>query len=871
VARPDTVTYLFSDIEGSTRLWESDPDGAARAIAWHDDVSRNAVQHHRGTVVKMTGDGMHAAFDDPAAATAAAFELQTQLASPQPGMPMLKVRCGLHLGVDQRRDNDYFGAAVNRAARIMNAAHGGQVLLSQAVADHVARGLPDGASLRELGQVRLRDLSSPERVYQLVHPALRSEFPALRSLASTPNNLPQQLNSFIGREREMAEVRALLAANRLVTLLAMGGVGKSRLSIQLGADVLDDFPDGVWLVELAPISDGSDVARATAAVLGVKEEAGGGALEALAAFVRDRALLLILDNCEQVVRGAAAMTKRLLQAGASLKVLATTRDPLQIAGESVYHLATLSVPADRESRPEQLARHASVQLFLDRATAAQPAFRLTETVAGPVGEICRRLDGIPLALELAAARARSIPVATIAARLDQRFKLLTTPDQTVLPRQRTLRALIDWSHDLLDERERTVFRRLAVFAGGWTLEAAESIAAGEVVRDVDVVDVLSSLVEKSLVTMEADSGRYRMLDTVRHYADERLGDSGERDIIRARHLSFFAELAEQARPHLTGRSQATWLVRLDADRDNLLAAHEEGCSSDRHLAAALKIARGTRFYWFNRGQPSKGLQFYLDLLQCGEAVLGERDRCRVLFGAGQFCYHLGRHAEARRYLAECLALAERTGDEVVLAAVLQPLGLTCLESGDLASARAYLEAALERARAGTNQREVLASLTALAMMNILEGDIERGAPEVEEALGIARATGDDESTARCLINGAVLDLRAGRKDRARERLREAVDIARRQNSHSLLQYVLDGCLALAAAGEDWPAAAACYRLSERLLQQMGRRRERFDNAVLESALQAVRARPGEGDAGSGDAGDVSVQEILSAARTALHA
>jgi predicted ATPase/class 3 adenylate cyclase len=871
VSDAPSVTYLFSDIEGSSRLWEDDPDGTGRAIAWHDRLAREAVQRHGGEVVKMTGDGVHAAFADSAAAVAAVLDLQIALARGQDGAAKLAVRCGLHVGADQRRDGDFYGPAVNRAARITAAAHGGQVLLTQAVAERVGQRLPAGASLRELGQVRLKDLASPERIYQLLHPTLRAEFPALRSLATTPNNLPQQLNSFVGREREMAEVRALLQAHRCVTLRAMGGVGKSRLSVQLGAEVLDDFPDGVWLVELAAVTDAADVAQAAAAVLGVKEEAGRGVVEALVDFVRDRRLLLIVDNCEHVVRGVAEVAKRLLEAGAGLKVLASSRDPLQIAGETTYQLATLPVPKSREAKPEELERLASVQLFLDRAIAVQPAFRLSDAAAPAVAEICRRLDGIPLALELAAARARSMPIDAIAARLDQRFRMLSTSDRTVLPRQRTLQALIDWSHDLLDPGERTVFRRLAGFAGGCTLEAAEAVCAGDEMDAAGVLDRIGSLVEKSLVMFDSASGRYRMLDTVRHYADEKLRESGEADATRARHLTFYADLAERARPHLTGRSQAVWLARLDDDRDNLLAAHETGCSSRECLQQALKIARGTRFYWFNRGQPSRGLQLYLELLRCAEDALSEPDRCRVLFGAGQFFYHLGRHAEAREHLSECLALAERIGDEVVLAAVMQPLGLSCIESGDLPAARTYLEGAVDRARASRYPREVLGSLTALALLDILEGGLDRAAAEAEEALELARSTGDDESTARCLINCAGLDLRTGRRERARERLREAVEISGTQGSHSLLQYVLDGCLAFSATDRQWSAALHCYRLSERLLAQIGRRRERVDHAILESSLQAVRERLEPRDAEHRAAGEVSVQEALSAARSALEA
>lgn len=861
------VTYLFSDIEGSTRLWEADPEGAARALAWHDRLSRDAVERHQGTVVKMTGDGMHAAFGDPLAALQAVIDLQTGLVNPSDGLPPLRVRCGLHLGHDQRRDNDFYGPAVNRAARISSAAHGGQVLLSGAVAERVRGVLPPGAGLRELGLVRLKDLSSPERVFQLTHPSLRADFPALRSLESTPNNLPQQLNSFVGREREMAEVRELLRKHRLVTLLAMGGVGKSRLSIQLGAEILDDFPDGVWLVELAPVADAADVPQAVATVLGVKEEPGGGVLESLGRFVRDRRLLLILDNCEHVVTGAASLTKRLLQAAPGITVLASSRDALQIAGECVYHLPTLAVPATN-AKVEELQVHASVRLFLDRALAVQPAFRLTEQLAKPVAEICRRLDGIPLALELAAARTRSLSVDAIAMRLDQRFRLLTTGDRTVLPRQRTLRALIDWSYDLLDERERTVFRRLSVFAGSLSLEAAEAVVAGGDIESTDVIDLLGSLVEKSLVAIEMETGRYRMLETVRQYADEKLVASGERDRLRARYLAFFADLVDEARPHLIGTEQAHWLNRLDSERDNVLAAHDAGCSLQNDFGSLVKIARGTRYYWFNRGQPSKGLQLYLDVLRLSGNTVGDADRCRLLFGAGQFEYYLGRLGEARGHLSECLAIAERTGDAAVVTSVLQPLGLVCLDSGDLAAARQHLRAALEGARAGGDQREVVGSLTALAMVDLVEGSFATAAAGLEEALKIAYTTEDDESTAHCLINCAHADVRQGELPRARGRLLEAVDIATRLRSDSLCQYVLDGCLALAARNEDWTSAAACYRVSESLLRQTGRQRERADAAILQSAIDALKHRA-EASPAEERLGEVRVEDALAMARAAL--
>ncbi|HXL84882.1 MAG TPA: adenylate/guanylate cyclase domain-containing protein, partial [Casimicrobiaceae bacterium] len=523
--RPAVTTYLFTDIEGSTRLWETEPDKMRPALARHDAIVRTCVEGNRGTVVKMSGDGVHAVFADPLDAVRATLELQRTLVElgPTTERVALQVRCGMHAGVDERRDNDFFGSGVNRAARIMSVAHGGQVLLSQAVAALVGDRLPDGVSLRDLGSVRLRDLANPERVYQLVHPQLRRDFPALRSLQATPNNLPQQVSSFVGREREVAETKKHLSETRLLTLLGIGGLGKTRLSLQVAAEVLDDYPDGVWFVDLAPMTDEHLVPQAVASVLGVKEEAGRPVLEALVKYVSDRKLLLNLDNCEHLLHACAELSVQLLQSSPHLKILASSREHLHVKGEATYPVPPLSVPdPNAKITLEALTQFEAVRLFVERARAVQPEFQVTQTNAKTVADICQRLDGIPLAIELASARVRALSVEEIAARLNDRFGLLTRGDRTALPRQQTLRASIDWSYELLTDHERALLRRLSVFAGGWTLEAAEAVGAGGDVETTDVLDRLTNLVEKSLVTLEVEGKRYRLLETVRQYAQERL-------------------------------------------------------------------------------------------------------------------------------------------------------------------------------------------------------------------------------------------------------------------------------------------------------------------------------------------------------------
>jgi predicted ATPase/class 3 adenylate cyclase len=480
-ASTGVVTFLFTDIEGSSQLWEREPERMPAALARHDALVRAAVEEHRGRVVKMLGDGVHAVFDDPRDALDASLEMQRALADPGATNGIgFRARCGLHAGVEEHRDNDFFGRAVNRAARIMGVAHGGQILVSQTIATLVGDRLPAGVALRDLGLVRLRDLVGSERVSQVLHSSLRTEFPALRTLEATPNNLPQQLTSFIGRERELSEVAELLSKQRLLTLQGAGGIGKTRLSLHVAALVMDEYPDGVWFVELAALADARLVPQAVASVLGVKEEAGRPVAEALAKFVTDRRLLIILDNCEHLVQACADLAKQLLQSGAQLKILASSREPLHVRGEAIYPLAPLAIPDPYVSFKRQaLEQFAAARLFIERAVAAQPAFQVSDENAMAVAGICQRLDGIPLALELAAARVRALSVEQISARLSDRFRLLTGGDRTALPRQQTLRALIDWSYDLLAEPERILLRRLAVFAGGFTLEAAETVGAGD--------------------------------------------------------------------------------------------------------------------------------------------------------------------------------------------------------------------------------------------------------------------------------------------------------------------------------------------------------------------------------------------------------
>ncbi|MBL8341139.1 MAG: hypothetical protein JNL30_06680 [Rubrivivax sp.] len=866
-AEPSTAslfrTFLFSDIEGSTRLWEHEPGRMRVALERHDQASRAAVIDAGGQIVKTTGDGIHAVFEHPHQAIGAALALQQAMAAPVPeGELALKVRCGVHCGECEARDGDYYGPVLNRAARVMGAAHGGQALVTQAVAERAAPRLPADTTLLDLGTVRLRDLASPERVLQLVHPALRAQFPPLRSLEATPNNLAQQLNSFVGREHELAEVRALLGKTRLLTLLGMGGIGKSRLSVQLGAELLDEYPDGVWLVELAPLADPLLVPQALASVLGVKEERGAGVTEALLAYVRDKTLLVILDNCEHVVHACAELAKRLLQAGPGVRVLTSSRDVLQVAGETVYQVPTLGVPtADEEGadtvppvrdgregvarralRPgllNELGRHAAVRLFLDRAGAVQPSFRLDAANAAAVASICRRLDGIPLALELAAARTRALSVQTIAERLKDRFKLLVTGDQTVLPRQRTLRALIDWSFELLSEPERTLFRRLAVFAGGWALESAEKVCAGGALDEAEVLDLLTQLVQKSLVVMERDGGRYRMLETVRAYAAEKLAEAGDEAATRRRHVGQYVEFSDQMRGRLAGPEQASGLAELDLERDNLLAAHA-WCGADAEcLEPGLRLVFLLKIYWHVRGLLSLGLRITEEAL-CRTSP-GEQTfiRCRALCDAGQLAYYVGRYGVSRRYLEESLEIARATMNQERLSAVLPPLGMALVATGELDTAMQVYEAAVGLAAELGRERQRAVAITSLAQLHRTRGNLVRAHELCQEAVDRFTSLGDQESEAVARLNLAMIAVNAAQFDVAAALLEQVRAAASTTGSRPLINGLLDATAGLRAATGDAEGCAALYGAAEAGAALIGARREPDDEAFIRPWVQAA--------------------------------
>ena len=626
-----TITFLFTDILGSTPLWEREPEKMSAALQTHNAILRQAIEAHGGVIFKTVGDAFQAAFPTAPQALRAAIAGQSALGGAAWNeLGELKVRMGLHTGeaeLDPGGDEYAVSHTKNRVARIMSAAHGGQILLSQETADLVLRRLPEEVFLKDLGEHRLKGLTLPEHIYQVSATDLPQEFPPLSTTITRPHNLPLQLTSFIGREREIGELTELLDQNRLLTLTGSGGVGKTRLSIRLAERLIDQFPDGIWFVELAPLADPSLVLQTLIRTIGLQKDSQHSFQDILTTFLSSRRALIVLDNCEHLLEACAEICDHLLKSCPQVKVLITSREALGIAGEKTFWVPSLNLPSVEEVQFEQLQDYDAVKLFVARAQDVLPAFQITAINFPLVVRICRRLDGIPLALEMAAARLNMLTTEQLDSRLEHAFRLLTVGSRTALPRHQTLQAVIDWSYRLLDEQERLLLRRLAVFAGKFNLEGVESICAEAGWEDWKILDLLASLVDKSIVNVHrvlGDETRYYLLNIVRQYMRHKQYDAGESEQMRDRHLSYYAALTQKAYPHLHGAGRLEWTARLKWEYDNLRDALEWAFkdSPQAYLGLEIAINIADRF-WATIGIAREGENWLSTGLQAGGEAISE--------------------------------------------------------------------------------------------------------------------------------------------------------------------------------------------------------------------------------------------------------
>ena len=784
-----TLTFLFTDIEGSTKMWQHDAPAMRSALLRHDEILRDAIEERGGYVFKTVGDAFCAAFPTAPDALEAAISTQRVLHTGSQGEESrLRVRMALHTGAAEERGGDYFGPTLNRVARLLSAGHGGQTLLSLPAQELVRDQLPVGAELRDLGEHRLKDLARPERVFELLAPNLPSGFPPLRTLESRPNNLPMQPTPLVGREREVAEVAERLRSEEahLLTLTGPGGTGKTRLGLQAAADVLDEFEDGVFFEPLAALPDPGLVISEVAGVLGVREGGERPPEDALREFLRDRELLLLMDNFEQVLQ-ASLLLGELLSACPNLKVLATSRIALRLYGEREYPVPPLALPDPKRPPPvDSLSHYEAVRLFIERAQDVKPDFSITNENAPAVAEICARLDGLPLAIELAAARIRLLTPQAILSRLGNRLKLLTGGARDLPSRQRTLRGAIEWSYDLLAPEERTLFARLSVFAGGRSLEAIEAVCDAEGDLEVDPLDGIESLLEKSLLRQEEAAGgesRFVMLETIHEYAREKLGESGEAEEVRRRHAEYFLALAEEAEPELKGPRQLEWLGRLEEEHDNLRVALGWYFGAGE-MEEELRIAGALVRFWYVRGRLSEGRRWLEEgLAKADGDGVAPPARAKALVGLGQVDAQEGDYEKAARLYERGLAMYRELGDLEGIANSLWLLGtMVGSRQGDHERAMSLLEESLGLYRKLGDEHGIASLLNSLGMVATVQGDFARAVTMYEDALTLSRESGDASGVARFLGNLSYAVLLLGDHGRAMVLAEEALATSREERN-----------------------------------------------------------------------------------------
>jgi predicted ATPase/class 3 adenylate cyclase len=880
----ETLTFLFTDIEGSTALLRRVGDDVyAQVLAGHHALIRSALAAYGGSEVDTQGDAFFAVFSSPRACVAAVLEMQRAIQDHAwPGGEQVRVRMGVHCGEAARTAAGLVGLEVHRAARVAAVAWGGQVLVSETAAALVRDWLPPGAALADRGSHRLKDLGRPERIFQLTAAGLPAGLPPLRSLGSPalPNNLPARLSAFIGRDREVAEVRALVESCRLVTLTGAGGCGKTRLGLQVAAELLDGSGDGVWLAELAAVTEQDAVAPAISQALRLTGQPGRPVLETLLDALAPQNVLIVMDNCEHLIGECAKTAEAIVRRCPRVHLLATSREPLGIGGETIYRVPSLSLPdAEAGSAP---GSSDAVALFADRARANGIALAGDEQTGPLVVSVCRRLDGMPLAIELAAARLRSMSLSELHDRLDQRFRLLTGGSRTALERQQTLAATVGWSYSLLAAAERVLLGRLSVFAGGFGLDAAEAVCGSGGIDVLDVADLLGSLVDKSLVVAEpAGTGlRYRLLETIRLFAAERLVEAGEEEATAAAaaHCEHFLAFAEMAAAYLTGPEQGKWLARLDADQANLRRAAGYAAGRPDGTAVVLRLGVALDRYWQPRSREQEALGLLVPALQRPDARADPALFAAALVTAAAVaCLIDG--ATARQLAEQAVQVARRLGDERLLSRALGSLCAAHSFVGEPETGRPFGQESVERARrlgddcllgeslleylltidparSGQLYAEAFActersgdhvinsSLHNNAGNAALEaGDLPAARAHLEAAAQAAQQIGWEDATLQANLG---LVLRAeGDPDGARSTVEAALRIGHRTGDNSSLACAILGLALLAGDANDWDRAAALHGAAQAFLDRTGNPWEKLETRYRADSLAQARAHLGD--------------------------
>jgi predicted ATPase/class 3 adenylate cyclase len=884
-----TVTFLLTDIEGSTRLWEAVPEAMEVALAQHDRLLAEVITAHGGVVVTSRGEGdsFFAVFGSAVAAVEAAAACQLRLTGEAwPEGAVLRVRMGLHTGEARPPGSDQIDhAPVNRCARVKAAAHGGQVLVTKITCDLVEGRLGGGLALKRLGEFRLRDLAEPELIYQLTHADLPADFPPIRTLAGRTSNLPVQVSSFIGRDRELSELRALLASSRLVTLTGPGGCGKTRLALQVAAELLDGSGDGVWLVDLAAVTDEQAVAPAICQALGMAGQPGRPAVDILLDALAPQAVLIVLDNCEHLIGACAKTADAILRRCPKTRLMATSREPLGIGGEAIYRVPPLSLPAPGEAGPLAAESSDAVTLFIVRAQEQGTGLAADDQTGPLIASICARLDGLPLAIELAAARLRSLSLTDLADRIDQRFRLLTGGSRTALARQQTLRATVDWSYSLLAGAEQSLLRRLSVFAEGFDLDAAEAVCGFGDIEAFDVAGLLGSLVDKSLVVAEpaGPALRYRLLETIRQFAAERLAETGhgQAAAVAAAHCAHYLAVAEAAAPHLTGPDQGRWLTRLVTEQANLRRAAGHAARDPDGTERLLRFGVAMRRYWITRAREDEAFALLRPALDRPDAradpelftaalittvriarfpdiaaaqQLGDQAVTLArqlptgqllvdsLAAVSSVCYYAGEPRRGLRPGWEAVQRARQLGDDVLLGQSLADY-LLCATVIDPAHAEPLFTEAIACTRRSGDYLVSYFVNNSAGVHALRAGDIAAARTHLAEAAQDIQAIGCNDLGV--LVNmGWVLRL-DNDADGARSSFEAFLRKSRREGDRYGIAYASLGLACLAGDAGDWHRAAVLHGAALAFLGEIGQPWEELEAGYRQDSLDQVRAHLGQ--------------------------
>ncbi len=827
------ITFLFTDIEGSTRLSQEFPETLQQALDKHHDILKNAIENNNGFVFEIVGDAFCCAFENAADAVKAAVNAQLALDQENWKDAEIIIRIGIHSGTAEWNGKRYLGyITLARTARVMSAAYGSQILISnntfELCKDIFANenGLNEGnrnISFRDLGERRLKDLLQPVRLYQVTATDLRDDFPPLKTLDRRRNNLPVQLTSFIGRETEIQSIKKLFRQTSLLTLTGTGGSGKTRLALKIGTDVIDEFESGVWFAEFDSLTESSQLESAIAKVFGIIEQPKISVEEQLLDYIKDKEMLLILDNCEHVVTAASLLAYKLLKSCPKLKIIATSREALRCEGERVYSLSSLNYPKPNgKFTSEKISKYESVKLFNERASSVNTSFSLNDDNADAIAKISYRLEGIPLAIELAAARTKTLSPEQIYQRLDDRFSLLNTGYRTALPRQQTLKAAIDWSYELLSENEKTLWNRLSVFSGGWTLEAAEDICSDEKICSSEMIELLEALAEKSIITFNEVKVRYRMLESIRQFGARKLKDSNELDSITENHFKYYSSLTAEADEKIKGHDEIQWMKVLDDESPNILKAYEWSCKN-KSAEDTAKLALALKNYWDIRGFRTESLRRFESILE------RMTDHNSVIYykiktATGFFNRLKSKYDTAEKFFTECLNFYKESNNKSGIAETLNNLGVTAYDRGEYGKALDYYRENLLLINEIEDEREKANLFYNLGNVSFYRGEYPAALEYYQKSLDIRRVTGNKSTIAYNLNGLGLIALVNGENSAAHRYFEESLLLSKEIGFKHLTAVILNNLGSLSHENADYLKAIMYFGESLSIRRETGDKR-----------------------------------------------